>query len=171
MRFVDLMLRVETRTTGISTNFLNVGLIFKRPGAIVYKTFAGLPMSNLNIIFALIVLFVSGTALSHDNGHDGHDHEGTVYESPTETITINRTAGNLGMLALAAAGNQLDWGVPNKLQLSVAGAFVSGGNQAISFALGTRLGGVLLNVQVAATIDAFPGEDDSVIIVGATAHF
>ena len=127
---------------------------------------------KVNIIILLFaVVIIGGTALADENGHQGHDHEGTSYGSPTETVTVTRIGGNLGLLALAASGNQLDWGVPNKLQLSVAGAFVPGGNQAISFAMGTRLGGILLNVQIATTIDALPGEDDSVIIVGATAHF
>ena len=68
---------------------------------------------KVNIIILLFaVVIIGGTALADENGHQGHDHEGTSYGSPTETVTVTRIGGNLGLLALAASGNQLDWGVP-----------------------------------------------------------
>jgi len=90
----------------------------------------------------------------------------------TSTSSLSLPSGSTyGLLALASSGNQLDWGVPDALQVSVAGAFTEGGNQAISFGVGTRVGGILINGHFATTINAEPHEDDYAIIVGGTMHF
>ena len=67
MRFAELMSMAATSKTGISTNFLNGAQIFKRPAAIVCKTFAGLPMSKNDYIkfwpIALsLLIFMGATA-------------------------------------------------------------------------------------------------------------
>lgn len=102
------------------------------------------------------------------------------YTPPAEPVVTTTTTGNslslpsgstYGLLALASSGNQLDWGVPDKLQLSVAGAFTEGGNQAVSVAIGTRLGGVLINGSFVTTVNAPEHEDDYAVIIGGTMHF
>ena len=95
----------------------------------------------------------------------------TSEATETNPIQITRSDGNYALLGMAAAGNVLDWGVPDKLQLSVAGAFVPGGSQAISFAAGSRVGGILVNVHIVTTIDTPNSKDDYAFIVGATGHF
>jgi len=95
-----------------------------------------------------------------------------VTTTTTGTGSLSLPSGSTyGLLALASSGNQLDWGVPDALQVSVAGAFTEGGNQAISFGIGTRLGGVLVNAQFATTLNAPEHEDDYAVIIGGTMHF
>ena len=121
---------------------------------------------GLNLVFLLIA--------TNSIAGDSHHTPATV-PPPTTTTTSTPltlpTSQTYGLLALATAGNQLDWGVPDKLQVSVAGAFTEGGNQAIAFGVGTRFGGVLINAHFATTIDAPDAEDDYAFVVGGTMHF
>jgi len=123
----------------------------------------------MKILLAILILV---TIWTHGHASD----KPYVAPTPTTTTTTSTpltlpTSQTYGLLALATAGNQLDWGVPNKLQVSVAGAFTEGGNQAIAFGVGTRFGGVLVNAHFATTIDAPDAEDDYAIVVGGTMHF
>lgn len=112
------------------------------------------------IILFTTLFLIPFSVLAHDHHHD--------YSEPNNT-TIVQSSNDYSLLGMAAAGNVLDWGVPNKLQLSVAGAFAPGGDQAISFAAGTRLGGILLSGHLVTTLSG--SDNDYAVIVGATGHF
>lgn len=116
--------------------------------------------------YLLITLLLIASSVFADEKHS--EPSSTVIETTTLTLPAQTT---YGLLALAASGNQLDWGVPDKLQLSIAGAFTEGGNQAISFAVGTRFGGVLVNASFVTTIDAPDSQDDYAVVVGGTIRF
>ena len=135
-----------------------------------------------NIIEYLIVIVLLAAVVivpAHVMAGEKHSNPPTPPPTvtPPPTTTQNSTALELpsnstyGLLALATSGNQLDWGVPDKLQVSVAGAFTEGGNQAIAFGVGTRVGGILINGHFATTINAPDHHDDYAFVVGGTMHF
>ncbi len=126
------------------------------------------------LLTVLILVTIWTQAHAHDSHHAPAPVVAPVVDPApiTTPTTITIPASNTyGLLALASSGNQFDWGVPDKLQLSVAGAFTEGGNQAISFGLGQRFGGVLINGHFAMTLNAPDTEDDYALVINGLMHF
>lgn len=117
----------------------------------------------------IALLFISSSVFA-DGRHIDHDATPPP-PPPTQTTTIVTQGNAYGMLALATSGNQFDWGVPDKLQLSMSIALTEGGNQAIAFGLGNRFGGVLISGSLAMTLDADNTQDDYAFVFNSLMHF
>lgn len=90
----------------------------------------------------------------------------------TQVNQLTSSDGNYGMMALAASGLVFDWGVPEALQWSVAGAFVEGGDQSLSFGLGTRVGGVLFTGRLTTILELDDDDpSDLAFIVSGSGRF
>lgn len=126
----------------------------------------------MKLLLTALILVTIWTQAHANGDHTPPPDPAPVVTNTTTNTTVDLPSGSTyGLLALATSGNQLDWGVPDKLQLSFAGAFTEGGNQAVAVGLGTRFGGVLFNAHFATTINAEDHEDDYAFVFGGTMHF
>ncbi len=125
----------------------------------------------MKTLFTILILVLIWTN-AHADKRRHYDPPAPDPAPVTTTATAPLNLGlNYGLLALATSGNQFDWGVPEKIQLSVSGAFGEGGDQAVSFAVAKRFGGILVNAHAATTIDAPDNSADYVFVVSGTMRF
>ena len=125
----------------------------------------------MKLSFLVLLILVAIQISIFNRVHAHGDYAGTN-TAETNTVEIQSTDGNLGLMALTAAGLHYDWGVPDKLPLGVSYAFVSGGNQAIAFGGATRLGGFLVNLNVITTVDSVDSQSDEyAFVIGAMGRF
>ena len=124
------------------------------------------------LILAFVLLMMGFVPAQAGDPHHDNDTGGATTTTVNNTTEITRNSGNYGLMALSASGIEFDWGVPNKLQLGAAYAFVPGGNQAISFGGAMRVSSVLVNVKATTVVDSPDDfEDDWAVVVGVVGHF
>ena len=122
----------------------------------------------------IILLLIPFSVIAGGNTTNNYytDTTGTTGTSGTNTITrTDGSYGNLGLMALAGNGLVFDWGVPEELQWSVSGSFISGGHQALAGGLATRVGAILFSAQFTTTIDGYDNGEDSAFIISGSGRF
>jgi len=119
----------------------------------------------MKYLITILLLITTNLVFAADKPYTPTPAPPVVTTATPTTLTLP-PINTYGLLALAGGAHQFDWGIPDKLQSSVAIAFTEGGNQAISFGAATRVGGVLLSGYFSTTLNA-PQHEDDYAIVGA----